>query len=126
MSRRALLLAIADYDPLPTLGYVANDISRLRAALARAGFDPKHIQAAGAGAGNGPSRELTTARLRDYICDFLEGAGKDDDMLVFFSGHGVEIDGRRVLLPQDFTPKRPSRAEDLVTDSWLSAYARGC
>jgi hypothetical protein len=46
MPRRALLLAIADYDPLPALDYVANDVPRLKSALTRGGFDPKRIEAA--------------------------------------------------------------------------------
>jgi hypothetical protein len=126
MSRRALLLAIADYDPLRALDYVANDIPRLKAALTRAGFDSTHIEAAGAGAGETRPRELTTARLRAAIGDFLDSANDDDQMLVFFSGHGIELAGRRVLLPQDFTPKRPGPVDEMVTDSWISEYARGC
>ena len=127
MPRRALLLAIADYDPLPVLEYVANDVSRLRAALTRAGFNPKHIEPVGGGSSSEVrARELTTARLRSAIADFLDSADPDDEMLVFFSGHGIELDGRRVLLPQDFTPKHPGGADDVVTDSWISMYARGC
>jgi hypothetical protein len=126
MARRALLLAIADYHPLPTLDYVANDIARLKAALTRAGFDPGHIEAAGAGSGEARARELTTARLRAAIGDFLDNADPRDEMLVFFSGHGIELDGRRVLLPQDFTPTHRGNGDDLVTDSWISKYARGC
>jgi hypothetical protein len=126
MPRRALLLAIADYDPLPALDYVANDIARLKAALTRAGVDPKHIVALGGGSGEVRARELTTARLRAAIVDFLDSADPDDEMLVFFSGHGIELDGRRVLLPQDFTPKHPGGADDVVTDSWISMYTRGC
>jgi Caspase domain len=126
MSRRALLLAIADYDPLPPLDYVANDISRLKMALTRAGFEPTQIEAAGAGAGETRPRELTTARLRAAVGDFLDNANDNDHMLVFFSGHGIELAGRRVLLPQDFTPKRPEPVDEMVTDSWISEYARGC
>ena len=126
MPRRALLLAIANYDPLPTLEYVSNDIPRLKAALTRAGFDPKRIEAVGAGSGEVRVRELTTARLRAAIVDFLDDADPADEMLVFFSGHGVELDGRRLLLPQDFTPRHPGSADDVVSDSWISGYARGC
>ncbi len=126
MSRRALLLAIADYDPLPALDYVANDIAHMKAALARAGFEPKDIEVAGAGVGEVRARELTSTRLRGAICDFLDSADRRDEMLIFFSGHGIELDGRRVLLPQDFTPRRPEHANEMVTDSWISMYARGC
>jgi hypothetical protein len=126
MPRRALLLAIADYDPLPALDYVANDVPRLKSALTRGGFDPKRIEAVVAGSGEVRVRELTTARLRAAIADFIDGADPDDEMLIFFSGHGIELDGRRVLLPQDFTPRHPESADELVTDSWISGYARGC
>jgi len=126
MPRRALLLAIADYDPLPALDYVANDIPHLKAALTRAGFDPDHIAAVGAGSGEVRVRELTTARLRGTIADFLDSAIPDDEMLIFFSGHGIELNGRRMLLPQDFTPRHSGSADDVVSDSWISAYARGC
>jgi hypothetical protein len=126
MRRRALLLAIADYDPLQPLAYVKNDTPRLAAALGRSGFQPKEIAAAGAGAEGNRARELTTTRLREAIGDFLDSGDEHDDMLVFFSGHGIEIDGRRLLLPQDFTPKRQDYATDLLSDSWISIYARCC
>ena len=126
MPRRALLLAIADYDPLPALDYVSNDIPRLKAALTRAGFEPKRIEAVGAGSGETRVRELTTARLRAAIVDFLDSADPADEMLIFFSGHGIELDGRRLLLPQDFTPRHSGSADDVVSDSWISGYARGC
>jgi hypothetical protein len=74
MTRRALLLAIADYDPLQSLSYVNNDIPRLTAALIRAGIHPDHITAAGAGARETRARELTSTRLRDAIGDFLDRA----------------------------------------------------
>lgn len=125
MPRRALLLAIADYDPLPALDYVGNDVPRLKAALTRAGFHPDYIDAAGDGSGEARQRELTTSRLRAAIGDFLDSADQHDEMLLFFSGHGIELEGRRILLPQDFTPRRQENASDVVTDSWISGYVRG-
>ena len=126
MTRRALLLAIADYDPLQPLGYVSNDSPRMSAALARAGFRPTDIISAGAGAGERQTRELTTTRLRTAIRKFLDSALGHDDMLIFFSGHGVELEGRRIFLPQDFEPKQSEYTTDLLSDSWVSEYARGC
>ena len=128
MSRRALLLAISDYDPLQPLSYVSNDIPRLTTALTRAGFHPDHIVTAGAGAGEVRTRgnAATSTRLREAIGDFLDGAEAHDDLLIFFSGHGLELEGRRILLPQDFTPKRPASPADLVSDGWISTYVRTC
>ncbi len=126
MSRRALLLAISDYDPLQPLSYVSNDIPRLTTALTRAGFHPDHIVTAGAGAGEVRLGNCTSTRLREAIGDFLDGAEAHDDLLIFFSGHGLELEGRRILLPQDFTPKRPASPADLVSDGWISTYVRTC
>jgi len=124
MRRRALLLAIATYRQLPTLGYVANDIPRLRAALVRAGFDLEEIDASGAGVDESQAGDVTSTKLRRRIRDFLSSAGQDDELLIFLSGHGVEIDGRRALLPQDYDPKEPENPDRLVSDGWISNLAR--
>jgi hypothetical protein len=125
MSRRALLLAIAEYDPLPVIPYVENDNSRLRSALLRAGYRSEHIIIEGAGAGRQRTRELTTSRLRSSICDFLDDAKNNDEILIYFSGHGIELDGRRVLLPQDFSPKHSDADGGMVTEAFIATYARG-
>jgi hypothetical protein len=70
MRRRALLLAIADYDPLSVIDYVSNDIPRLKEALLRGGYRLDDITSAGAEAGKERTRELTTARLRKFDLRF--------------------------------------------------------
>jgi Caspase domain len=125
MSRRALLLAIADYEPLPPLDYVARDIPRLRRALASAGFDPQAIDAAGAGVEFARNVILTSTRLRMSVRAFFQSARADDDLLLFLSGHGIEFEGRRVILPPDYDVREPQSPDDLVWDGWIVEQARG-
>ena len=47
-SRHALLLAIANYNAYPALGYVRRDVPRMRQALDRMGVPTQNIQAHGA------------------------------------------------------------------------------
>jgi hypothetical protein len=124
MSRRALLLAIAEYDPLPRLDYVARDIPTLRRALTNAGFDPQAIEGYGAGAESRRSGLLTNTRLRASIRTFLREAREGDDMLLFLSGHGIELQGRRVILPADYDLQEPQSPMELVWDGWIVEQAR--
>jgi hypothetical protein len=125
MTRRALLLAISDYDPLPPLPYVTRDIPRMRRALASAGFDPGAIEAIGPGAEQGRSGVLTNTKLRSSIRQFLKNANIDDDLLLFLSGHGIEFQGRRIMLPPDYDLQEPQSPGDLIWDGWISEQARG-
>ena len=122
MNRKALLIAIADYRYLPKLGYVANDIQTLSPALLRAGFSEQDITKIGAGTDQ--ATEISSTELKRAIGGFLASANRDDDLLILFSGHGVEIEGRRVLMPQGYDRDYPESLENLLWDGEIAASCR--
>ena len=123
MPRRALLLAIAKYDSGHDLDYVANDIPRLRPALHSAGYDPSNIAASGVGVG-ADDQELTSTRLRRLIREFLKTADPIDDCFIYFSGHGLEFNNQRTLLPVDFNLDDVEGVQASIHDGWIEREAR--
>ena len=48
-------------------------------------------------------RQPTYGNIHSWLASWLGHAGKDDMALVYFAGHGREVDGRAVLAPIDAT-----------------------
>ncbi|WP_295383940.1 caspase family protein [uncultured Thiodictyon sp.] len=121
MARKALLLGVDAYEEsslrLPAAG---RDTKDLAAALVLAGFAPDQVTSLVGSKGE----YLSTKNLRKHIRQFLEAGQPADELLIYFSGHGVEWDGRRLLIPQDYDPADPSPRHDLIGDTDLYALAR--
>jgi hypothetical protein len=97
--RTALLIGVptCDNDLFPALGdVVATDIRRMTDALAQSGYQIRHC-----GVGDPVGREPTGNRIRAAIRAALRDAPSDSILVVYFSGHGVVVDGRSWLVPQD-------------------------
>jgi hypothetical protein len=121
-SRRALLLAIADYDLADSIPYVRGDVPRMQRALNLMGIPASKIEAHGPGIEG--SRDLSAARIRTLIQKFVDGAVEGENLIIYFSGHGLEQKGQRLLVPQDYDVNYPPRASELVSDVDLFAWSR--
>jgi uncharacterized caspase-like protein len=88
--RIALLVGNRDYTRTKALANPVNDATDLAAALRRAGFD---VQLA-----------LNTSRreLERDIAEFTQRLRPGDAALFCFSGHGLQAEGEKYLLPVDF------------------------
>src|SRR5262249_28623004 len=106
----------------PQLPYVANDLARMRHALGLMGVPPGNIESHGSGIEG--SRELSTARMQTIIRRFLDGAAAGEDLLIYFSGHGIEQEGHRLLVPQDYDLSYPMRASEMISDVNIFTWAR--
>jgi hypothetical protein len=120
--RRALLLAIAEYQRIEKLPYVHGDVPRMVRALKLMGVPDNNIQAHGAGGND--SFSISTGHLRTLVREFLDSAEAEEDLTIYFSGHGVEQDGHRLLVPQDYNKQYPLPASEMVSDGDLAAWAR--
>ena len=118
MPRHAHLLANARYLHLADLDYVVGDIPLLPKGLEGSGYS---CTADGAGSENARF-PLSAQLIRDRIAGFLDGATEQDDLLVFFSGHGIEYEGHRLLLPFDVN-LRTTDPDHLTSDTELHAMA---
>jgi uncharacterized caspase-like protein len=111
-SRVALVIGQSAYRAVPALPNAANDGKRMTELLGNAGFD---VTAA---------PDLAQNDMRQTISDFaakVAASGPDTVALVFYAGHGLQIDGENYLVPVDVDPKREAdiplqavRLNDLV------------
>jgi uncharacterized caspase-like protein len=96
-NRVALVIGQSAYRAVPALPNAANDGRHIAEMLTGAGFD---VTAA---------PDLAQNEMRQAISDFagkVAGEGPDTVALVFYAGHGLQIDGENYLVPVDVDPKR--------------------
>jgi uncharacterized caspase-like protein len=95
--RVALVIGQSAYRAVPALPNAENDGKRMAELLISAGFE---VTAA---------PDLSQNDMRQIISDFaakVAGSGPDTIALVFYAGHGLQIDGENYLVPIDVDPKR--------------------
>ncbi len=96
-SRVALVIGQSAYKAVTPLPNPANDAKAMAAMLTDAGFE---VQSAS---------DLSQTDLRAKLSEFaatVAAKGADTTSLVFYAGHGVQIDGENYLMPVDIDPKR--------------------
>jgi Caspase domain len=96
-NRIALVIGQSNYRAVVALPNPANDAKAVSQLLGEAGFEV--LSAA----------DLSQSELREKISDFaaqVAAKGPDTIALVFYAGHGLQIDGENFLVPVDVDPKR--------------------
>ncbi|MET4386526.1 putative caspase-like protein [Bradyrhizobium sp. F1.4.3] len=96
-ARLALVIGQSAYRTVPELPNAANDAKGMTELLGNAGFN---VTAA---------PNLSQNEMRQTISDFagkVSASGADTIALVFYAGHGLQIDGENYLVPVDLDPKR--------------------
>jgi hypothetical protein len=111
--RAALVIGNSDYESAPALANPANDAADLGAALERLGFSVQRADNAGFDA------------MRRALRDFAGRAAGAEVALVYFAGHGIEIDGRNYLVPVDarLASDRDASFEAVPLDLVIDAVA---
>jgi uncharacterized caspase-like protein len=97
--RVALVVGQSAYRAVMALPNAETDAKRMTELLGNAGFD---VIAA---------PDLSQTDMRRAIGDFaakVAASGPDTIALVFYAGHGLQIDGENYLVPVDIDPKRES------------------
>src|SRR6267142_4753679 len=98
-SRLALVIGQSAYRSVPALPNPANDAKAVTQMLTDSGFA---VSSAG---------DLSQIELRERVSEFagkIAAKGSDTIALVFYAGHGLQIDGENFLVPVDVDPKRES------------------
>lgn len=109
-NRLALVIGINDYEMIPPLTKAVGDAEAMSARLADLGFDVTTVL-------NPNRRELNQA-----ITTFRRSLRAGDAAFVHFSGHGVEVEGRNLLLPRDI-PLPTSGEEDFLAEEAIDLSA---
>src|SRR5262245_46945561 len=95
--RIALVIGNSNYTAVAALPNPANDAKAMATFLTSAGFEVMQAP------------DLTQSDLRRTIGNFARSAaakGPDTVVLVFYAGHGLQVDGENFLVPVD-APMRP-------------------
>ena len=96
-NRVALVIGQSNYRAVVALPNPANDAKAVAQMLTESGFEV--LTAA----------DLSQTELRAKVGDFaakVAEKGPDTVALVFYAGHGLQIDGENYLVPVDVDPKR--------------------
>jgi uncharacterized caspase-like protein len=88
--RVALVIGMSKYQQVPRLTNPARDADAVASLLKQAGFDIVNNQ-----------RDLGIADLRRVIREFSETSRDADIAVVYYAGHGIEVDGTNYLVPAD-------------------------
>ena len=96
-SRLALVIGQSAYRSVPALPNPANDAREVTKLLTDSGFEVS------------TAADLSQGQMREAVSDFagkVAAKGADTVALVFYAGHGLQIDGENFLVPVDIDPKR--------------------
>src|SRR5580704_5526673 len=99
--RVALVIGNSSYRNVTTLPNPASDAAAVADLFKSAGFDLVEHH-----------RDLGVADLRRAIGDFADVAADADIAVIYFAGHGIEVDGANYLVPVDARLARDFDVED--------------
>ncbi len=88
--RVALIIGNSSYEKAARLPNPANDAALMADTLKSAGFDSVELR-----------RDLKVGEMRRALRDFLDRSRQADVAVVYYAGHGIEIDGTNYLIPVD-------------------------
>ena len=87
--RVALVIGNASYANVPELANPLNDAADVGAAFERLGYSVTRLENVG------------RAQMRDGLKEFSRAAAAAEVAIVFYAGHGIEVDGSNFLVPVD-------------------------
>jgi uncharacterized caspase-like protein len=99
--RVALVLGNSNYQNVAPLANPVNDSAKIAATLKDAGFDVVDSR-----------RDLPAAETRRALRDFADRARDADIAVVYYAGHGIEVDGGNYLIPVDARLERDTDIYD--------------
>lgn len=98
--RMALVIGNDSYQHVPTLQNARSDAKAIAAALKEVGFDVTFRQ------------DLTQRAMKAALRDFKALVSGGDDVVFYFSGHGVQFGGSNYLVPVDITAESEAQVVD--------------
>jgi len=99
--RVALIIGNSAYQNVPPLANPINDGAIMAATLKGAGFDVVDSR-----------HDLSAVEARRALRDFSDAARDADIAVVYYAGHGMEVDGANYLIPVDAKLERDTDVYD--------------
>lgn len=117
LQRRALVIGVDGYQNLAQLQKARNDAQAISARLMNLGFEVTTLYDVG-------RRDINGA-----VSTFSNQIEPGDEVLFYFAGHGVEVDGRNFLLPADvpmvnYGDESYLTGESIAADRVLETFQR--
>ena len=112
-NRVALVIGNSEYEHVSNLPNPANDATDIAAALERIGFDVTR------------GMDLDYRAMRLALRDFADAAEEAEMVVVYFAGHGIEIDNTNYLIPvnAELRSDRDVEFEAIRLDTVVTAVA---
>lgn len=116
MNRFALIIGLEKYaERIPAVLFAENDATKLHNCLIELGIDPRDITCL-------LSSQATKTKVESELRRIVALANKDDEILLFFAGHGCSINGSNYITCHDTVPN------DLVNScielQWIMALLK--
>jgi len=99
--RVALVLGNSAYQNVPPLANPVNDAALMADTFKKAGFDLVELK-----------QNLTVQETRRVLRDFTDKTSDADIAVIYYAGHGIEVDGSNYLIPVDAKLERDSDVYD--------------
>jgi caspase domain-containing protein len=99
--RVALLIGNGTYEKVPQLANPSRDAAAMERLLQAAGFDVVQVMT-----------DLGAVGMRRALRDFSDRARDSDFAVIFYAGHGMEVNGTNYLIPVDAALERDIDVED--------------
>jgi uncharacterized caspase-like protein len=99
--RVALIIGNSAYEKVSRLDNPANDAGLMAETLKAAGFDLVDTR-----------RDLKIEDMRRALREFIDKSRDADVAVVYYAGHGIEVDGTNYLIPVDAVLERDSDIYD--------------
>jgi hypothetical protein len=96
--RVAFIVGNSNYQNVVALANPANDAAAVTEMFKKAAFDVVESR-----------RDLQNADMRRALRDFTEKARDADIAVIYYAGHGIEVDGTNYLVPIDAVLERDTR-----------------
>lgn len=100
-NRVALVIANSAYQHAPSLANPVNDGAVMAKTLKEAGFDVVDSR-----------RDLSALDTRRVLRDFADATRNADIAVVYYAGHGIEVEGSNYLIPVDARLERDTDVYD--------------
>jgi uncharacterized caspase-like protein len=99
--RVAFVVGNSNYQNVIALANPANDAADITGMFTQAAFDVVESR-----------RDLKNTEMRRALRDFTEKARDADIAVIYYAGHGIEVDGTNYLIPVDAVLERDTDAYD--------------
>ena len=106
--RRALLIGNADYAHMSKLNAPIKDVVDMTQALQSAGFAKGAIS---------QHTNLNHKAMQQAIREFKDTVQSGDEVLIYYTGHGVQSGGNNYLLPTDAPALHLITSQDVIVDN---------